>query len=217
MKEWNWRKVSPGAKGKGGLTRDLDWENITAEKNDRTRYNLNELYEWWEWALGVIIFVVLLLSFIVRTVMVDGSSMDPTLVDGDNLLVTRLSSFEAGDIVAITQPNRQNIPLIKRIIATEGQTIEIDENTGDVIVDGVVLNEPYIAEPIDWYSVGDHNYPVVVPAGRLFVMGDNRNHSWDSRDADVGFVDTRYVLGKVLVRFMPFDSFQSFISGKDTA
>lgn len=211
MKEWNWRKVVPGAKGKGGLTRDLDWENITAEKNDRTRYNLNETYEWWEWALGVVIFVVLLLSFGMRTVMVDGVSMEPTLTQGDNLMVTRLASFEPGDIVAVTQPNVQNIPLIKRVIATGGQTIDIDEETGDVTVDGVVLDEPYIAERIDWYNVGDHEYPVVVPDGCLFLMGDNRNHSWDSRAYEIGMVDSRYVLGKVLVRFMPFDHIRSFI------
>ena len=88
--------------------------------------------------------------------------------------------------------------LIKRVIATEGQTIEINGKTHQVIVDGEVLEEPYIAQPL--IVQGSWNYPVTVPEGCVFVMGDNRNRSTDSRDSAVGMIDTRYIVGEAIYR-----------------
>lgn len=170
-------------------------------KQNRTR-RVNEVYEWVEWLAGIAIFVVLLLSFVFRTVGVYGGSMENTLLEGDSLIVTQLAGTpRAGDIVAITQPNNINKPLIKRTIATSGQTIDIDFEAGTVTVDGELLQEPYIREPAHRFY--DVTFPQTVPEGCIFVMGDNRNYSLDSRASDIGMIDTRYVLGKVLFRFAP--------------
>lgn len=163
-------------------------------------------YEWVEWFIGVVIFVVLLMSFGFRTIVVHGESMEQTLLEGDHLIVTRIGEIENGDIVAITQPNSQdNEPLIKRVIATAGQTVDIDFEVGDVWVDGKLLNELYINERT--YRFFDMEFPVTVPEGCVFVMGDNRNNSWDSRDTEIGFINEDYILGKAVLRFMPFNRF----------
>lgn len=94
--------------------------------------------------------------------------------------------------------------MVKRVIATEGQTIEIDFDRGRVYVDGELLDEPYIAEPT--HNQLDFQGPQTVPEGCVFVMGDNRNASSDSRRAQIGMVDERLIVGKVLLRVFPFDS-----------
>ena len=163
-----------------------------------------ELYEW----LGTVVFavtaVVLAFTFLLRTVGVDGSSMEPTLHHGDRVVITHLMYRpEPGDIVVITQPNSADVPIVKRIIADEGQSVMIDFSAGTVEVDGVVLSEPYIKEPT--HLKRDVEFPVTVPPGCVFVMGDNRNRSLDSRDSGVGMIDKRYILGKAVFRFFPFD------------
>lgn len=182
-------------------------EEMIMEKTLGERF-VSEVYEYWEWLVSIVVCVVFILSFGVRTVAVHGESMEPTLIEGDSLVTTRLGGDpEQGQIVAIVQPNASNLPLIKRVIATEGQTITFDASTGDVYVDGQALNESYIAEKIWPESVQMGLFPQVVPAGCVFVMGDNRNHSWDSRSLDIGMIDDRYILGKVLFRFAPFEKF----------
>ena len=93
-------------------------------------------------------------------------------------------------------------PIVKRVIAMEGQTVDINFDTGEVFVDGVLQDEPYINEPT--YRDNGTQFPLTVPENCIFVMGDNRNHSTDSRDPRIGCVDQRYVLGKALQIVMPF-------------
>ncbi len=148
--------------------------------------------------------IVLVFTLAVRLIGVDGSSMVPTLHDHDQLLVSRLfySEPKSGDIVVLTKTSFMREPIVKRIIAVEGQTIDIDFITHEVTVDGNVLYEPYINE--ETASPGDMDFPQTVPEGCIFVMGDNRNGSTDSRWLRLGMVDKRCILGRVLFRVFPF-------------
>ncbi|MBQ3390887.1 MAG: signal peptidase I [Clostridia bacterium] len=162
-----------------------------------------ELYDWWDCLVYSVLIVVLILSFGVRLIGVDGTSMVPTLQDQDRVLLR--SAFytpKAGDIVVFSKLSE---PLVKRIVATEGQIVDIDWDNGVVYVDGVAQYEPYVNEPT--YKSGTVAFPVMVPSGCVFVMGDNRNRSTDSRWVEVGMVDTRHILGKVFFRIMPFSEF----------
>lgn len=146
-------------------------------------------------------FVIFALAF--RVVGVEGDSMNPTLQSGDWLAVSSLpiNGFDTGDIVVVTQPWERNVPIIKRVIAVGGDTVDIDFVTHQVIVNGEVLDEPYIAQPTSLKY--DVEFPLVVEEGKLFVMGDNRNNSVDSRSSAIGLVDERYVLGKAVMRILP--------------
>ncbi len=147
--------------------------------------------------------VVLLLLF--RVVIVDGTSMNHTLLDGDYLLLLSNSLYrnvEQGDIVVISKASFEDgTPIVKRVIATEGQTVDIDFSTGTVYVDGVALEEDYINSPT--YTNGGTEFPLVVEEGCVFVMGDNRGVSLDSRYPEVGLVDEREILGKAVLLFLP--------------
>ena len=155
---------------------------------------------------------VLLFSFALRFVEVDGSSMYPTLHDGDLLLVCGAASEpRQGDIVVFRDDGFRPEPLVKRVIAVGGQTVDIDFELGIVYVDGEALDEPYIAEPTN--DPEDFYGPVVVPEGCIFVMGDNRNASTDSRTTAIGFVDERCIMGKVYFTVFPLKNFGSDYSG----
>ena len=151
--------------------------------------------------------VTLVFVFVVRLVGVSGNSMYPTLCSGD-LLILESHLFsgvpQTGDIVVMRVPYFEEEPIIKRVIATGGQTVDIDFVQGVVYVDGEALTEPYINEPThrDFGPMG-LDYPVTVPDGCLFVLGDNRNASDDSRFSMVGMVDERNVLGKALWIVLP--------------
>lgn len=161
-----------------------------------------EAYEWVEWLITTMVCVMLIFTFVGRTVGVDGESMVPTLQNGDSLVTTRLTGApKPGDLVAVTKLTAINRPLIKRVIAVEGQTIDIDFEAGVVSIDGVPLDEPYIDEPT--YEGFDMTFPQTVPEGCVFIMGDNRNNSWDSRASQLGMVDQRHILGKVVFRMFP--------------
>ena len=169
-----------------------------------------ELVEWLEVLCAAIIAVVVIFCFVFRIATIDGNSMNHTLHHNDRIIITNLNyEPKNGDIVVITQDTWFNAPLIKRVIATGGQVIDIDEETETVTVDGKVLDEPYIRE--DFINdAGIHDYPYTVPEGYLFCMGDNRNGSTDSRFAEVGVIDEREILGKAVVRILPFGDFDIY-------
>ena len=163
-----------------------------------------DLYEWTQALVCSVLAVVLLFTFVVRLIGVDGHSMVPTLQDGDRLLVLNAlwdSDYEYGDIVVLRKESFLEEPIVKRVIATEGQTVDIDFASGSVYVDGELLEEDYINEPT--YVEEGTQFPLTVPEGSIFVMGDNRNHSSDSRSSDLGTVDTRYVIGKAVFLLFP--------------
>lgn len=177
-------------------------EEKAAEQRGRFQ---SELFDWGEALLISLMVVILVFVFCVRIIGVDGHSMVPTLQDSDQLLVSNIMyTPEKGDIVVLTKDEFLPVPIVKRVIATEGDTIDIDFDTGEVSINGEVLDEPYIAEKTEVQY--DMEFPQTVPEGCIFVMGDNRNNSTDSRYSPLGMVDTRYVLGKVLCRIYPLSS-----------
>ncbi len=184
-----------------------DMENVSAaEQKDAQKEPFNLKKELWEWAKAILfaaVIVFIVFRFIIQVVTVNGVSMEPTLEGGDRLIISNLFyTPAAGDIVVLSDETGLDEALIKRIIALPGQTVDINEN-GEVLVDGKVLSEPYIAERIDESHRGDMTYPLTVPEDSVFVMGDNRNHSTDSRDSQVGLVDEGEILGRVIFRLLP--------------
>ena len=164
----------------------------------------NSLLEWTRALVGAVLAVVLLFTFICQVITVQGPSMQNTLYGDDKVLVLKRAfcSIEAGDIVMVHQYNAPlNETIIKRVIATEGQTVDIDFDTGTVYVDGQPIEEAYIAERT--YTSEGAQFPVTLGEGELFLMGDNRNHSTDSRSSMLGVVDERYVVGKAVVLLFP--------------
>lgn len=153
--------------------------------------------------LLAVVMLVFLLVF--RIIVVSGSSMKQTLIDGDYLLLLSNVFYrepQRGDIVVISKKSFDNgKPIVKRVIATEGQTVDIDFDKAIVYVDGVALEEPYINSPTT-LSEGTQ-FPLTVEEGCIFVLGDNRGVSRDSRSPDIGQIDKREVLGKALYLFLP--------------
>ena len=136
--------------------------------------------------------------------------MAPTLHTGDHLCIQMVGFFpKEGDIVVVAPEGDEGFPIIKRIIATEGQTVDIDYATSTVYVDGVALEEDYIKEARwDLYADNGVNH-ITVPEGHIYVMGDNRNGSSDSRDPSLGVVDVRCVIGQAVMVLFPFSDFGS--------
>ena len=160
------------------------------------------ILEWYD-ALAVAVAVIaLVFTFAVRIVQVDGSSMNPSLYSGERLLIATFLQPDYGDVVVTDSYIPYGKPLVKRVIGKAGDTIDIDFQTGVVYRNGQALSEPYTAEPTWTYEGVD--FPLTVPDGCLFIMGDNRNNSKDSRDAEIGCVDIRDVLGVAVWRLMPF-------------
>jgi signal peptidase I len=181
-----------------------------AQKTNTVRRNLAEnCYEWVEALILSMSVIMVLCVFLFRVnIVVDGDSMQPNFNNGNRVLVSCLDrNFSMGDVVVI-DANGTGLKerIIKRVIATGGQTVDINFTTGVVSVDGKELDESaYIQNGItkDQYDV---TFPQKVPEGHIFVLGDNRTISEDSRFQEVGMVDCRYVIGKVVFLLNPFHS-----------
>ena len=187
-------------------------ELLTPEEEDaaRTKSAAKELFEWVELFAYSVTIVIILFTFFCRIAVVSGPSMENTLYDREVLLVSDLFyEPEPGDVI-VFQSNTilDNEAIVKRVIATEGQVVDIDFQNWIVYVDGEPVEEPYINFEAGCFMNGsDYSFPLTVEEGKIFVMGDNRNHSTDSRDARIGQVDTRFVLGRVLIRLFPLSAF----------
>lgn len=190
---------------------DLDEEPEEPEK-----YTIKaSVFEWLDVVVMALIAVVLVFSFVFRVATIDGDSMLNTLVDGERVVISNFNYVpKCGDIVVISRNVENSVegtltsqgPIIKRVIATEHQTVDIDFTTGKVYVDGKVLYEDYTSSLT--VRKDDLDFPMIVPEGCIFVLGDNRAVSLDSRSSEIGdngMIDTRYVLGRAVFRILPFN------------
>jgi len=174
------------------------------KREERPQRKGNDAYEWVQALVCSVLAVVVVFTFVIRLIGVDGRSMVPTLQHGDRLMVLNsllYDDYKYGDVVVLRKESFLQDPIVKRVIATEGQTVDINFATGAVFVDDELLEEDYINEPT--YLEEGTEFPLTVPEGSIFVMGDNRNHSSDSRDSRLGTVDARYVIGKAVLLAFP--------------
>ncbi len=164
---------------------------------------LENVFEFIEIAVSALVLVAILFAFFIRIVGVDGDSMNDTLIDGDHLIISKaFYTPQRGDIVVVTREN--NTPLIKRVIAVAGDTIEINPYTYEVKLNGAVIDEPYVHYNTLTYDVKE---PITVPKGHVFVMGDHRDNSFDSRKSALGCIPVDNIIGKAVWRFLPMESF----------
>ena len=193
--------------------RILPEENRTASGDTKQKSGFSaDLFAWLQALTVALLLLIVVFTFFGRIIGVDGFSMESTLDDKDMLLLQCIAyEPEQGDIVVLHKNFGEiTSPIVKRVIAVGGQTVEIDYPTSTVYVDGQPIDEPYINETM--FPPGSpymqHTY-WEVPEGSVFVMGDNRNASSDSRDDRLGCVDTRYILGHALYVIFPFQHFGS--------
>lgn len=167
-----------------------------------------DMYDWVQCLIVALIICVVFFAFFVRIIDVVGTSMNPTLNNSDKMLVSGLFyKPKVGDVVVFKKDEyNPNKALVKRVIAVAGQEINIDFDRGIVYIDGQPIQEDYIAELTK--TKEDFIGPKTVPEGCVFVMGDNRNMSTDSRKTEIGMVDTRLILGKAYMVIYPLSEFR---------
>lgn len=174
------------------------------------------IYDWVGDLTIYLSIIIIIMSFFFRIASVNGKSMQPTLYDGDRLvLISSIVKPQRGDIIVLAQPDGLTGEFdnnkVKRVIGVGGDEIDINYVEGRIYRNGEPLYEPYTADLINGPSgANPMTFPLTIPEGYLFVVGDNRNNSLDSRDEAVGLVDERYVLGKALFRFSPIGQFKVF-------
>ncbi len=194
-------------------------ENAGEVANKKSFKISKELFDWFETIIVALIAVVIIFTFFFRIATIVGSSMENTLYEGERVIISNLFyEPEFGDIVVISRNTNNSVdensndPIIKRVIATEGQYVDIDFIKGKVYVGDSLnnmkeLDEPYTKTPTN--AKRDVEFPVYVEEGYIFVLGDNRNESVDSRSSAIGedgLIDKRYILGKAIYRIWPFEA-----------
>lgn len=185
----------------------MKFENKTSKT--KIQINTNKLpvcvFDIFKTVIFLFAIISIIFTFFIRDVTIDGESMKDTLFDGDKVVLTNfLYTPKVGDIVAIDADQQIGKIIIKRVIATEGQTIKIDYDNNRVIVDGIVLNEEYVASNTIKPTVG-WEIPEVIPEGYIFVMGDNRSVSLDSRSGSIQLIPKNMVIGKAQIVLYPID------------
>lgn len=195
----------------------LCFSEFTGNKSDDKNGAFSTVLEGLDVIVSAMIAVIILFAFVFRVPTIDGNSMNNTLFNGERVIISDLFyQPKYGDVVVISRNytndtdniERYSMPIIKRVIATEGQTVDIDFENGIVYVDGKALTENYTKTPTNLSY--DVKFPATVPENCVFVMGDNRNDSLDSRSSQIGkggMIDKRYILGKAFLRVFPFDKF----------
>ncbi len=171
--------------------------------------NRQEFFEWVDALVFCAVAIMIIFLFFFRLVTVQGVSMEPTFQDGDRLVIRSVAyTAERGDAVVLDSHTGLGKPLVKRVVAVGGDVIDIDTTNGDVYINGELIDEPYIAD--NETVVYDVEFPLTIEEGHVFVMGDNRDNSQDSRSSTVGQVDERGIMGKVVLRVFPFDRIEVF-------
>lgn len=177
---------------------------VTAKQNG----GMSGVFDWIRCIVFAIAIVVVCLTFVFRLVDVDGTSMNDTLQTRDKVIVTNMFyTPHNNDIIVISHGAEYKKPIIKRVIATPGQTVRLDYEKDRIIVDGIEIAEPYIKGTTFSGNYGNNVIPEVIPEGKLFVMGDNRQVSLDSRSTEIGLIDVTDVIGKAQFVAFPFSDF----------
>ena len=202
------------------------FEELEENTSKKPRKNkIGELFDWVDTVVIALISVVIIFSLFFRLATIVGPSMQNTLYNGERIIISNFFyEPKYGDIVVISRNTDNSVdtietsrePIIKRIIATGGQYVDIDFESGKVYVGAdlsnmVELDEPYVSGPTTLKY--DIEFPIYVKEGYVFVLGDNRGNSTDSRSSSIGemgLIDERYILGKAIFRVWPLDAFGGF-------
>ena len=180
--------------------------NIVDENENNTHKKdkfLSSFYDFASILVTALLIVFVIFTFGFKISAISGESMENTLHNANQVVVKAIpGEIKQGDIVIISQPNAYGKVLIKRVVGVGGQTISFDPNSSKTIIDGEIIDEPYIKEPMIYSYNMMHE--TKIPNYKYFVMGDNRNNSADSRDPNIGLIDERYIVGKVVFRLGDF-------------